>query len=195
MSKVLAVPLAAALVVAAASGAVAANTSSWQFNLSTTVPGTCSIQNGHTTGALNAVVGSPGTSPTTINFSQAVNPTTAFMNAANATWAADAMCNNFATQATLASQAGTMSNPSLPTVVAGAFLSKVDYTVVGNWASVTLIPLIANKPPQTPTTSVTQIGGAINGPLQLVFQVPASGVPLIAGNYSDVMTLTLFTNP
>lgn len=195
MRKAIAIPIAAALVVAAGSGAIAANTTSWQFNLKTTVPGTCSIQNGHTVGALNAVVGSPGTSPTTIDFSPAVNPQTAFLSAANATWAADAMCNNFATQATLASQSGTMFNPSLPTVVAGAFLSKVDYTVAGNWATVFLTPLLANKPPQTPTTSVTQIGGAINGPLQLTFQVPASGLPLVAGNYTDVMTLTLFTNP
>lgn len=195
MRNIVVAPIAAALIAATAGSAIAANTSSWQFNLQTTVPGTCSIQNGHTVGALNAVVGAPGTSPTTINFSPAVNQTTAFLSAANATWAADAMCNNFATQATLASQSGTMFNAALPTVVAGAFLTKVDYTVVGNWASVTLLPLIANRPPQTPVSSATPIGGAINGPLQLTFQVPASGVPLVAGSYTDVMTLTLFTNP
>lgn len=195
MRRLLTLSIAAVLSASAAGAAFAANTSSWQFNLQTTVPGTCSIQNGRTVGTLNAVVGAPGSSPTTINFSSAVNQTTAFLNAANATWAADAMCNNFATQATLASQAGTMFNSALPTVVAGAFLTKVDYTVAGNWASVTLLPLIANQPPQTPISSATPIGGAINGPLQLTFQVPASGVPLVAGNYTDVMTLTLFTNP
>lgn len=105
------------------------------------------------------------------------------------------MCNNFATRALLASQGGTMINAQLPQVVAGAFLSKVDYTIDGNWASMALVPLVANRPPQTPVQSTTQIGGAINGPLQLTFAVPASGVPLVAGNYTDVVTLTLLTNP
>lgn len=195
MRKLLAGPISLLMVVAAGGAAMAAGTTSWLFNLRTTVPGTCSIQNGHTVSANNAIVGAPGASPTTINFSPAVNPTTALLNAANAVWAADAMCNNFATQATLASQSGTMFNAALPTIVAGAFLSKVDYNVTGNWASVVLVPLLANQPPNTPTQASTPIGGAINGPLQLTFAVPASGLPLVAGNYTDVMTLTLFTNP
>ena len=195
MRKVFAVPIAALMVIATGGAAIAANTTSWLFNLQTTVPGTCSIQNGHTVSANNAVVGAPGSSPTTINFSPAVNPTTALLNAANAVWAADAMCNNFATQATLASQSGTMFNAALPTVVSGSFLNKVDYSVTGNWASVVLVPLLANQPPNTPTRASTPIGGAINGALQLTFAVPASGLPLLAGSYTDVMTLTLFTSP
>lgn len=195
MRNLLATSVAAVGSVAVATGAIAANTASWQFNLTTTVPGTCSIQNGHTISTNNATVGTPGSSPTTLNFSPAVNPTTAFLNAANVVWGADAMCNNFATQAVLASQAGTMFNAVLPTVIAGSFLTKVDYTVTGNWASVGLVPLQANRPPNTPTQSTTVIGGAINGPLQLTVAIPASGLPLVAGNYTDVMTLTLFTNP
>ena len=194
MRTVVGFVVAAGLIVAAGD-AIAANTTSWQFNLRATVPGTCSIQNGRTVSTNNSVIGGPGNSPTTIDFSPAVNLTTALLSAANAVWAADAMCNNFATRALLASQGGTMINAQLPQVVAGAFLSKVDYTIDGNWASMALVPLVANRPPQTPVQSTTQIGGAINGPLQLTFAVPASGVPLVAGKYTDVVTLTLLTNP
>lgn len=195
MRKAVAFSVVLGLGAATGSGALAANTTAWQFNLRATVPGTCSIQNGRTVSTSNSTIGGPGTSPTTIDFSPAVNLTTALVNAASAVWAADAMCNNFATRATLASQGGTMVNAQSPQVIGGAFLTKVDYTVDGNWAAIALTPLIANRPPQTPTQSVTQIGGAINGALQLTFAVPASGVPLLAGTYTDVVTLTLFTNP
>ncbi|MFO1113881.1 MAG: hypothetical protein U1E35_08535 [Rhodospirillales bacterium] len=88
-----------------------------------------------------------------------------------------------------------MVNSQSPQVIGGAFLTKVDYTVDGNWAAIALFPLIANRraanadPERHPDRRRHQRCTAAH------LRRPGQRRTAARRHVSDVVTLTLFTNP
>lgn len=88
---------------------------------------------------------------------------------------------------------GGLALSSTAQVVDGAFLSHVNYRTQVNWAGKTAVMSTDGAPgKKTPTTVV---GGTNHGPLSLRIIVDElendMGMPVVAGTYSDILTVQI----
>lgn len=99
------------------------------------------------------------------------------------------MCN-FAAKLGIITQNGAMTGTGLPSIQAGsgAFISAVDYNAQAVWGGVsTGLLFTASNPPGG--KKEIQVPGANLGVLRLVLLFQSYTTPILAGTYTDVLTV------
>jgi spore coat protein U-like protein len=167
--------------------AYAANTDSETVDLTATVASTCLIDAG-------------GFSD--INFSSQIDGTTALLTPGAMTVTADAYCNDNTTTVKIKSLNGGLFLATPPAIAASSdFAGVVDgtgrglpYTIGGDWKGVALTTFDSNA--QADNTDATVLTtNAINGTISLDVTLDSQTHPVLAGIYSDTITITITTAP
>jgi hypothetical protein len=123
-----------------------------------------------------------------------IDPATARVNTAAAEITfAEVMCNYKAVISLSTLNAGLV--PAVPvTDPDGAFLTKVPYTVTGTWGSFTL-PTLNTSNSAPASAIIKEADGARRNALVLNFSTTESDIPLVAGDFSDVLELKVGAAP
>ncbi|MBI1405003.1 MAG: hypothetical protein GC145_02630 [Caulobacter sp.] len=177
--------LALAALLAAAGPAMAqtdVTTATIQAELRGSVLSGCLLETPQSTGVSNAQVSelSPGSANIAIN--QMVGEDGAVIGAI-ITLVLPATCNQAHTLNLSSLRGGLLGDG--PASSSGAFRSEVPYTVTVSWAG-------ASQTFQTQDGDLSlALGEAVTGPVTITINIPAGGLPLVAGAYSDELTLVL----
>jgi hypothetical protein len=136
--------------------------------------------------ALNATYSS-----NTVSFTQFIDPQTALVNPSTISLNfPGAFCNYNAT-VSLSTRNGGLTTTNASTVVsdAGTFLSKVPYVANLNWGRVTGLSLDTSTAGAAGATVSKPAGGANSSDLTVSIATARSTLPVLAGTYSDVITI------
>lgn len=188
--------VAAAAAVAAimtAGTALAADTATHNITLTGTMPDTCNIPTAPTTAASTNMTlnGGATTSASTVNVSNIFNTTTGALTGGSITLRfASAVCNYNAT-VSLQTTNGRLTRSGGTAVVAGTWLTAVDYSAVASWATFTSSTLNATGTAGAKINST--IGGPVVGNLDVQITVASSATPVAGGTYDDVLVLQIGT--
>ncbi len=201
--------LAAASLVALSSGsAFAADTQSTDVTFSGTVANTCVLKQGVFSAGTNAVLsgtagGNAGTSTVALTLADA---TTAALNSAGFTLTyADSYCN-YAHKITIKATNGGLLNSTTgndPVATSGAFVQRIGYDADLKWMGNSF----AQGPnPSTSTTDKTgdtsatnempfAVNGANRADVVLTVAIASNTNPVVAGTYSETLTIKLAPQP
>lgn len=132
--------------------------------------------------AVNATLVSSDTRTTRIQLTQFVDPVSAVPLAASINLSFPLVCNG-AHEVTLTATNGALLLEG-PQTSAPGFRTRLAYVVQADWAG-----LHASNDSSTPIALDSQNGAA--GLISVILTIPAGGDPMIAGAYSDAITIEL----
>jgi hypothetical protein len=161
------------------------------INLGTSAEPFCRFDSDSVFSALGNVGVDSTARPTSVVHIENPADSNGYMRDANFTYQIVSTCNT-PSRFQLTSQNGGLTNPT-PTPTSGSWLNRIDYsahiTLPGNGGSTG--SLITTGVPGA--TSPLRFNGTLySGNLQLTFQVTQNlSAPLLAGNYSDVLTIAV----
>lgn len=157
------------------------------FNLKAKVESSCSFAASGASWSQqqNVTVEDPNGSSPTIDFTKSITPTGA--TNAEAEWKSTASCN-VKPSITLASQKGAMISPGLNATP--NFTHYLAYQAQASWGNKTVI-LEANTPNQAQSSGEQLMDGATSGEFRVRFTTKGVQQPFLAGEYSDVVTVTI----
>lgn len=189
MRALIAAPLACAAALLAVAPALAqtVTTGEGRLDVEGTAPSACLVQTPQAAIGTNTTFSSGNSQQGQVTITQFVDPQTAVAKEATISVALPAICNT-AHHVTVTSQnrgllrAGGVASQ---TAVNG-FREFVPYTVTASWAGQTAT---GQSLTGTPVNITTQDGAA--GQVSLTIDVPGGGDPLVAGTYSDSLTIEL----
>jgi hypothetical protein len=176
--------LAAVGVFAQAAKADDTSSASQTFTINGTAAPVCLLGTPNASGSNNATF-----SANTITLTQFIDSSTALVNDASMTLeTSKAMCNYNAWLSVSSQNGGLKPNNATPVLSgSGGFLTLVPYTVDANWGAVH----VSLDTSSGNTIARVQAGGANSGSLSLVIATHKSSLPVVQGNYSDVVTVKL----
>lgn len=128
-----------------------------------------------------------GFASSTINITKLLDDTNATVKASSITLTyPSALCNYNAIISLATANGGLVTqSPGAP-----GFLNKVDYVIQGTWGGVTL-PML-DTTGKTPNSYVSaDAGGAAVGDLVLNITMPDGTMPVVAGQFSDIITVKI----
>lgn len=161
------------------------------INLGTTATPYCSFDSDSVFSALGNIGVDSTARPTSVVHIENPADSGGYMQDASFTYQIVSTCNA-PSQFRLTTQNGGLTNPA-PTPVSGTWLNRIDYsahiTLPGSGGSTS--SLITNGTPGA-VSPLRFNGAAYSGNLQVTFQVAQNlSAPLVAGNYSDVLTISV----
>ena len=181
--------LATAIAVLSMTGsAQAANSDSATVALTATVASTCYIADANFT-------------PGSLDFGSQIDGTTAVLTEAGINATVGGYCNDATTTLGLASTNGGLHDSSTPTIAAGTFAGVTDgvtgrflhyTTAASTWAGVAFDTEMATATSTAGALATT----AINGTIDITVTLDDQGTnPVLAGIYTDTITVTISTGP
>lgn len=182
MKRILPTALAATLASLAVGGVQAANNDSATVTLTTTVANTCYI---------------PADTFTAVSFGASeINADTALLTdgTTSTQTIADVYCNFGGTTLTVSSPAAGMTNTSAPTILSGDFAgdnatpgtSILPYTAKAQWESTS-----ATYDSDSGSNATITVSGANRADLSIIVTMDDQKDPLLAGTYTDTVTVTI----
>lgn len=191
MRKAMGVAAGAAIALAGGAWVVAwaADTSTSSVTLSGSVNNTCGFASNPTESLNNnAVLTAPTASAPVITFNVA-NPTTAFLNTAKIRLTYPAICNYSPTTLSLKTTKGGMIVGAAPAATVSGFLTRIDYEASASWG--TAAAIVMTNGTQNEVSNSSTINAPRNTSLQLTIDITGVSTPLIAGTYTDTLTLQI----
>jgi hypothetical protein len=122
-----------------------------------------------------------------VNITTLADPNTATANAATLNLGITAVCNQWHTIVLESARGGLQPSPA-PASVPNGFAARVDYTASAGWTGPQVTLTTAGSPGATATTTVN---GPQSGSLNVSITIPRGSTALIAGSYTDTLTLEL----
>ncbi|MBV9541047.1 MAG: hypothetical protein JO167_07245 [Alphaproteobacteria bacterium] len=194
---------AAAAALMCAAPAMAADTATNNIGISGTSPNTCTLNSGAQTAATNAAF-TPGSGSSTLAITALASAADASLQATSATLTFVGMCN-YKHNVGLKSANSGLQNANTsndPVAGSGSFIKKVGYTASYTWAghsssgseNLTFTNNVgtgASAAASTTTGATFAVAGANQGNLVLQLDVAASATPVVAGTYSDTLTVQI----
>lgn len=155
---------------------VLAQTATQDVQITATVNPVCTINNSPTGGASNVII--------PVSAAGAVN--TGTLTPSGSPFASVA-CNAPA-NLQLTSQSGGVRTTATGV---GGFVGRIDYTASANWNSVTATINTSGATTGPFAGTAAGVGTAFSGPLTVSITPIANAQPLLAGNYTDTLHITL----
>ncbi|HEY3811690.1 MAG TPA: hypothetical protein VGL66_00570 [Caulobacteraceae bacterium] len=172
-----------ALAPAAALAQQASNTAvQSRLDLLGQAPAACVLNGPSSTGNVNATVSDAGSRTTAVNITNLVDTSTLAAQATTVNLAFPLICNGPHTLTVTTSNGGLTLEGGAPS--AAGFTDHVDYVIQTNWAGQTA----SGSTGGAKTYSISTADGAA-GVVSLSIQIRGGGDRLIAGIYSDTLTL------
>lgn len=177
----------AALLAAAPAFAQTTTVGEGRLDMTGTAPSTCLVQAPQAAVGTNTTFSSGNTQQGQVTITQLADPQTAVAKEATISVALPAICNS-AHHVTVTSlnrgllRAGGVASQTST----NGFREFIPYSVTASWAGQTAT---GQSLTGTPVNITTQDGAA--GQVSLTIEVPGGGDPLIAGTYSDSLTIEL----
>jgi hypothetical protein len=131
-------------------------------------------------------MGAASATPNSISINQLADPTTAQLLPASITVTSKGACNHAHAFKIATKNGGLQTGTS-----ALGFANHVNYTAIVSWGSIVSQLDTSSVPGQTTLNSITT--GAYSGNMQLQIQISTNGagnLPLVAGAYTDDLTIT-----
>jgi hypothetical protein len=145
-------------------------------------PAACTLSGPTSSGDVNATVSDSGSRTTSVNITSLVDANTLAAQAATVNLAFPLICNSPHTLTVTTTNGGLTLEGGAPS--APGFTDHVDYVIQTNWAGQTA----QGSTSGARTYSISTADGAA-GVVSLSIQIPGGGSRLIAGVYSDTLTL------
>lgn len=194
MKKKIAVGAGLGLALVAGATVVWAQSASQDVNLTATVPAFCQFTAVPTiTPDVNIASAVPGSPSSSVTIASGAN-STGTMQAWSFTYETAAVCNKGAQLVVTSQSAGLRQTGN--TISSGVFLDRMDYSATAFWGATFTTLTTAGKTGPAVSAPV----GNIAGPRAATMTIGVSGdlniaAPLLAGTYTDTMTVSLTPNP
>ncbi len=155
------------------------------------VANTCTLGT-PTLSSLNASL-TPAASSSVVTFNSLANTNTAALNASGFAMNYEGMCN-MAHQIQLKAANGGLRQVTPVAVLGGNFVERIGYTATATWGGQTASPAIdATSTGAAPAAAEKQdtktVAGANAGTLVLQVTIPSNAAPVVAGDYTETLTL------
>lgn len=194
---------AASAALICAGPAFAADSASNAISISGSSPNTCTLDSG-TQGAVTNSAYTPGAGASTLAITNLASATDASLQATSAVVTYVGMCNYAHNVGLKSLNSGLQNNTAAndPLASSGSFIKKVGYTASYTWAGhssgagETLsfsndVGTGASAAAAATTGTTFAVAGANSGNLVLTFGITGSATPVVAGTYSDTLTVQI----